>query len=209
MERTKQSEKLSLEVLNNLYWGEKYSLLRIAKEYGINPSSVLKKMKRYGIKRRSLSESAYLSYLNKPQFSIRNDLKEAEKILLVAGIMLYWAEGTLQGDTIDFANSKPEIIKIFLAFLRKICGVAETRLRVYIYAFSDQDIEEIKKFWEKTTGIPKSQFVKPYIREARHSIERKRRMKYGLIKIRYSDKKLLGLIKNWIEQYTKIFLTEN
>lgn len=205
MERTKEKKELSLKTLNQLYWEKEYSLSQIAKEYGINITSVLKRMKKYGIRRRSLSESGYLFHSDKPGFNVKTILNRSEENLLVAGIMLYWAEGTLKRDTIDFANSNPEIIRVFLKFLREICGINESRLRAYIYVFSDQNIDKIKEFWEKNTGIPESQFVKPYIRETKGSVERKRRMEYGLIKIRYSDKKLLCIIKKWIEKYIKSF----
>lgn len=161
-------------------------------------------MKKYGIKRRSLSESGYLFHSDKPRFCIKKVLNRKEENLLIAGIMLYWAEGTLKRDTIDLANSNPDIIKVFLKFLRRICGIDESRLRAYLYVFSDQNIEEIKEYWEKITGISKTQFIKPYVREIKSSSERKRRMKYGLIKIRYSDKRLLCIIKKWIEKYIEI-----
>lgn len=205
MERTRPKKELSSQVLRQLYWEKNHSLSQIAYEYGINITSVLKRMKKYGIERRSLSESGYLFHSDKPGFNIKTILNPEEEKLFIAGIMLYWAEGTLKRDTIDFANSNPEIIKVFLKFLRKICGVDESRLRVYMYVFSDQDIGKIKKFWEKTTGIPSSQFVKPYVRETENSVERKRRMEYGLIKIRYSDKKLLCIIKGWIDKYINVF----
>jgi len=203
MRTERQGKELSPEVLRQLYWDKKRSLSWIADSYGINITSVLKRMKKYGIERRSLSESGYLFHSDKPGFNIKTSLHPEEEKLLVAGIMLYWAEGTLKRDTIDFANSNPRIIKVFLKFLREICGVNESRLRAYIYAFSDQNSDKIKEFWKKTTGIPETQFIKPYIRKAENSTARKRRMEYGLIKIRYSDKKLLCIIKKWLEEYTK------
>jgi len=55
--------------------------------------------------------------------------------------MLCWAEGAKTGKTVDLANSDPGIVALFLAFLRGICGIAESRLRVLLYAHADQDIE--------------------------------------------------------------------
>ena len=112
---------------------------------------------------------------------------------MLIGAALYWAEGSksLNGfSSVDFCNSDSRMIRLFLEFLRKICGVDEERLRVHLYCYADQDIAEIKKYWANLTKIPLSQFVKPYIRKD-FSIEKKREMKYGLAHIRYSDKKLL------------------
>jgi hypothetical protein len=57
------------------------------------------------------------------------------------------------------------MIKIFLRFLREICGVHEKRLRIYLYTHSGKHIEDLKKYWSDLTKIPTEQFTKPYIRK--------------------------------------------
>ena len=115
--------------------------------------------------------------------------------------MLYWAEGSTAGDmTVDFANSDKDMIALFLKFLRKVCGIDEDRLRVYSYFYANQNISKNINFWSKVTKIDKKQFTKPYIRED-YDKNKTQKMPYGLIHIRYSDKKLLNLIKNWINGY--------
>ena len=94
------------------------------------------------------------------------------------------------------------MIKLFLKFLRNICGVDEKRLRVQLYCYSNQRIEDLKKYWYKETDIPISQFIKPYVRND-FLPEKIGKMKYGLVHIRYADKKLLIQIGKWIEQYCK------
>ena len=121
--------------------------------------------------------------------------------------MLYWCEGSFKGNSLDFANSNPDIIQLFLKFLRDICGIAEKRLRIYLYAFSDQDIRKITDFWSNITDIPLGQFNKPYIRKV--SKVHNRRMPYGFVKVRYSDKKLLKLLENWLDSYKNRALTQN
>ena len=83
-----------------------------------------------------------------------------------------------------------------------ICGVDEKRLRMYLYCYANQDVEKIKKFWSKMTKISFSQITKPYIRQD-YSLKRNREMKYGLIHIRYADKKLVRLILEWIDKYVE------
>jgi hypothetical protein len=117
--------------------------------------------------------------------------------------MLYWAEGARSGNTVDFANSDSQMIKIFLRFLREICGIAENRLRIYLYAFSDQNIIVLKKYWSKITQVPESKFIKPYIRKVNSRLK-DRRMPYGLIHIRYNDKRLLECIKGWLNEYISL-----
>src|SRR3989338_6997162 len=99
-------------------------------------------MNRNNISRRDLSEANYVTNKHKPQFKIKESLTIQEERLKVAGSMLYWAEGTLKRQTVDFANSNPDMIRIFLRFMRDICGINESRLRIYLYAYSHHTIEE-------------------------------------------------------------------
>ncbi len=119
--------------------------------------------------------------------------------------MLYWAEGAkytpdMRSAVIDFVNSDPRMVKLFLNFLRIICGVDEKRLRVLLYCYANQDIEFLKKYWYKVTEINFKQFTKPYVRED-FLPEKSGKMRYGLVHIRYYDKKLLIQIYNWINEY--------
>jgi len=92
------------------------------------------------------------------------------------------------------------MVKVFLSFLRGICGVSEQRLRVYLYAYSYQDIEKLKKYWSNVTGISSQQFTKPYIRKGNANLSN-RKLEYGLVHIRYNDKHLLFLINKWITEF--------
>ena len=133
--------------------------------------------------------------------SARTLLCEEDEKLKIAGIMLYWAEGAQTGTVVDFTNSKPEVIQIFLKFLRRICGVGESRLRVYLYHHGNaEEAEASKQFWHHLTGIPLEQFSRPYL--AKKNLRRSQRvMPQGLVHIRYSDKRLLQLIQSWIREY--------
>ncbi|MDP1853826.1 MAG: hypothetical protein Q8L26_06470 [Candidatus Omnitrophota bacterium] len=159
-------------------------------------------MNKNKIPRRSLSEANYLNNKHKPQFKTKEKLSILEQNLKISGLMLYWAEGTFHGNTVDFANSNPEMIKVFLRFLREICGVQEERLRIYLYAYSYQNIDQLKIYWHKITQIPLNQFTKPYIRIGNLNLS-KRKLLYGLVHIRYNDKRLLGLIKSWTDKFIK------
>lgn len=124
----------------------------------------------------------------------------------IIGVTLYWCEGykTERSTTVDFANSDPQMIAVFTKFLRTICGVSEKRLRVYLYQYSNQNTDMLIRFWSRVTSIPPCQFTKPYIRRDFRE-DKKDKMPHGLIHIRYHDKKLLLLIKEWIEEYKNHF----
>jgi len=190
-------EKTQIETL---YRDKKYTIEEVAEKLNISFWSLYNLMKKYDINRRDRSEAGYNYNKIKPQFEIKLNLSIAEEKLKIAGVMLYWAEGTLKGSTVDFANSNPEMVKIFLRFLRDICGIRKERLRIYLYAYSYQNIEALKLYWHKITEVPLNQFTKPYIRKGNSNLSN-RKLPYGLVHIRYNDKRLRGLIKNWIDEY--------
>ncbi len=100
---------------------------------------------------------------------------------------------------IDFVNSDPQMIRLFLHFFRTIYQPSEKKMRIYLYCYSDQDVSGLIDFWSATTGISRDQFTKPYVRNDFKKDGRK--MKYGVIHVRYNDKKLLLDIKNMIHSY--------
>ncbi len=181
------------------------SVREIAEEFEVSVDAMFYFFRKHNILRRDASQRNKVFFQKKlASFSLKKNLSLEEERLKIAGIMLYWGEGSQwAGEKIvDFANSKPQMIKIFLCFLRDVCGIDESKLRIYLYAYQDQDLKEIMSFWSKLTGIPLKNFSKPYIRKD-FKVEKSGKMEYGLIHIRYYDKKLLLLIKQWIEEYAQ------
>jgi len=197
---------LSLSLIKKLYYKERLSTLEIARRLKTTPWVVLGFMKRMDLPRRTLKETNKITFERKPKsFCLKQKLSGRDNYLKVAGSMLYWAEGAkynpaMRSAVIDFVNSDPRMVKLFLSFLRIICGIDEKRLRVLLYCYANQDIEVLKKYWYKVTEINFKQFTKPYVRED-FLPEKSGKMKYGLVHIRYHDKKLLIQIYNWINEY--------
>jgi transposase len=191
---------ISIPKIQKLYWQEKYNLSQIAKIFNVRRDYIYDLMKRYRIPRRGRSEVNYLTYRYKPRFKVKEKLMPEEEKLKNAGIMLYWAEGAKNGSGINFSNSDPKMIRLFLVFLRRICGINNNRLRVHLYAYSNQNLDKIKNYWQKMTNISLNQFNKPYVRK-NNSNKSGRKLPYGLVQIRYNDKKLLETINFWINEY--------
>jgi hypothetical protein len=94
---------------------------------------------------------------------------------LVAGTALYAGEGAKGDGNVKFANSDPRMVAFFLAWLRRFFVVDESRLRLRLYLHRGLDLAAANEFWSQLTGIPVSQFAKPYraapdasIRKAKH-----------------------------------------
>lgn len=199
---------LSTNLIKKLYYKDKLSTIEIAEKLGVASWIIQRFMVKNNLSRRNPREANAISFEKKPiTYSIKEKLSNRDKQLKIAGIMLYWAEGYKGKNwngTIDFCNCEPQMIKLFLKFLRVICGIDEKKLRVLLYCYSDQNIESIKKYWRKTTKIPRKQFIKPYIRND-FKPQKSGKMKYGLVHIRYCDRKLFTEIQNW----TREFLEDN
>lgn len=138
---------------------------------------------------------------------LNSTLSAEEKILLRAGLFLYWGEGAKSKPYIvDFANSDVKMVRIFLATLRHIYKVQENRLRILLYCYANQNPNELVSYWSETLHIPRSQFTKPYIRRD-YDVRKIHKMHHGLVHVRYNDKKLFMQIINDIDIISTTLIT--
>lgn len=194
-----------LNDVKNLYYDKSLSVQEIANKLNVSIGAVFYFMRKNDLVRRKVHESNSIGYAKrKLSFKLRELKTEKMRMLKVAGVMLYWGEGCKSDKmgVVDFANSDKDMIILFLKFLRIVCGIDEKRLRVFPYLHANQNVEKSVEYWSGITGISKNQFTKPYIRKD-YDENKQNKMPFGLIHIRYSDKKLLNLIKSWIKEYSK------
>ncbi|TSC90024.1 MAG: Uncharacterized protein G01um10145_455 [Microgenomates group bacterium Gr01-1014_5] len=92
--------------------------------------------------------------------------KLSKRDLFIAGIILYWTEGFKKDNRLGFANSDPQMVKLFLKWLYTL-GVPKNsiRLRVGINISHKKRVKVIEKYWSKQTNIPLSQFQKPFFQK--------------------------------------------
>lgn len=195
-------------LVHKLYYESKYSMSQIAKEFGVSLDSVVSFMRRNKMVRRTPAETNAIQYQRKaPSFT--KNLADKNSVELQAILaMLYWGEGykgsvKLPARQLDFANSDPDMIRVFLSCLRKLYKLKDDKFRIFLYCYSDQDVSSLIEFWSKETNIPTKLFIKPYVRKDFN--DKARKMKYGLIHIRYHDKKLLLEILKMIDYYKSRF----
>ncbi len=181
----------------------------IGKELGFSLDSVTYFMRKNNLKRRTFAQEQKLRFDNKkPTFTLRRGDRYTKELRAI-GAMLYWGEGYKGNDvvpakSVDFANSDPDMIRLFLLFLRNNFDLTEKKFRVLLYCYSDQDVQSLIRFWSRETNIPIESFTKPYVRNDFKVNSRK--MTYGLIHIRYYDKKLLLEIKKMIDSYKSKYI---
>lgn len=193
---------MEIEKVKELYYIEGLTMKEVSLWYGVSIDVVVHFMRKHQIERRSFKEASAVNFAKKPlSFTKKEILTIEEEKLKIAGVMLYWAEGAKSENysMVDFANSDPSMISVFLCFLRGIFQIDEKRLRIQLYCYSDQNIADLVSFWCDLTHIPTSQLIKPYIRQ--DFKENGRKMLHGLIHIRYSDKKLWLEVMKMIEEH--------
>jgi len=186
-----------------LYVKERLSAMQIAEKLDVSNSAVCYWLTKQKVKKRSISEAItdlYLTKFSKKPFRLKEAVSKFDNELKISGVMLYWGEGSKTGNSIKLANSDPEMIKLFLNFLRNICGIYEERLKALIHMYPDQNENELKKFWSESTGIPIERFYKSHVHKGGPGTY-KNKSRYGTIAINYSDKKLLHILLSWIDQY--------
>ncbi|MEK7582290.1 MAG: hypothetical protein AAB452_00305 [Patescibacteria group bacterium] len=163
---------------------------RVALKLGISLKQVYDALRRQEVPRKSLLEQNRIRFERSPlSFTFKKTLSGQERELYIAGLMLYYGEGAKTGVTVDFTNSDPKAVKLFLKFLRQIYSVNESKIRFYLYCFSDQDVSSLIKFWCSQLRVEQQQFTKPYVRSTLN--KGKRTMSNGVLHVRYSDKRLL------------------
>jgi len=191
-------------MIKKLYYKDKLSMKSVAVELGVGIDAITYFMRKYKMERRTPAQTNNYIFENKElSFTEQKKLSKNQENLKLAGLLLYWSEGykSSKSSGIDFVNSDPEMIFVFINFLRKIYKVDEKRLRILLYCYTDQNIPKLIDFWSKLTKIPKSQFSKPYIRTDFRKDGRK--MEFGMIHIRYADKKLFSCIMGSIAEMKK------
>lgn len=179
------------------------SVKQIADNLGIGYSRIRYSLDKQSIPRRNHSKASRMLHLTKfgrEQSNVKDNLTAEEEKLRIMGIMLYWGEGTKAGNSVAFSNSDPDMIIIFLKFLREICRVDEKRLRLLLHLYLDQNEINMKHFWSNITDISLSQFSKTFIHKQKRGTYKKI-SRYGTISLRYSDKELLNTINNWLAEY--------
>ena len=128
----------NLALIKELYYKKLYSAKEIAQKLHVSIDAVYYFMRHHNLKRRTFSEDNLIRFSKKKaSFNLKSKLSKHDKELKIIGAILYWGEGYKAEKScgIDFANSDPKMIGMFVKFLRNICGVKESKLRVLLYCY--------------------------------------------------------------------------
>jgi hypothetical protein len=117
--------------------------------------------------------------------------------LFTAAIGIYLGEGDRSSkNTVRVCNVDPNILRIFIAFMKYICGMQKEKIRIHVLTYPDLDGEECKRFWMKELGLKNTNFNKCVEIKGRHKT---RRLKYGVCNVTISSTYLKEKMNVWTQ----------
>lgn len=129
--------------------------------------------------------------------------------LHLIGSVLYWGEGSKSKEHspsqgVIFSNSDPQMIKVFLKWLKTCLEISDERicLNIAIHENYKGRNKAVLKYWTDITGFPIGKFGKIYYKKHRINSNRKNIGKdyQGLLRIRLKKSTNLNRkITGWIE----------
>ena len=102
--------------------------------------------------------------------------------LFTLGCMLYWCEGQKSKNSICLANADPEVILVFLRFLRECLGIENSAIKIRINGYLNNGIsqEQIEDHWLSISGLTRENLGKgTFDTHSAYSSKRKRNLIYG------------------------------
>jgi transcriptional regulator with XRE-family HTH domain len=121
--------------------------------------------------------------------------------------MLYWAEGSRNRNQLVFTNSDPEMVDLFVHFLRRCYGITHERiaLTVNVHLGNGLAVEEIEGWWLRRLGLPAGRLRQSIVNRPSRASQRKRRtLPYGTARIAVSSTALVQSILGAIQAYAAL-----
>lgn len=101
--------------------------------------------------------------------------------------MLYWAEGSKGRNTAQLVNSDPQLVGVFVNFLRECLGVTpeDLRVSVNVYLGNGLSLDEVETSWLELLDVPASSLRKAVVNQFPTSSSGKRlnKLPHGVCKV--------------------------
>lgn len=139
----------------------------------------------------------------------------SKRDLWLMGVMLYWAEGSKEkeyrpGLGVQFTNSDPYMLKLFLKWLLEICEVNKDDIdfEIYVHESSRNRLHDVIRYWSRMLNQPKSIFGRIYFKK--NQVKTNRRNigagYYGIVRIKVrKSSSLLRKIMGWVRGINKYY----
>jgi hypothetical protein len=188
--------------LSDLYINKKQSSSQIAKKLNCSENKINYWLAKYEIKKRTISDAIYdlKNPLGDP-FAIKQPKTLRQGVLFGLGLGIYWGEGLKRGKGgVRLTNTDAQMVRKFIDFLEKFCGIDRSKLRFSLQIFKDIDGEKALDYWRRELGIKKQQFYKTIVSKIRGEGTYKYKSDYGVIIVYFNNVKLKKIILEMIEK---------
>jgi hypothetical protein len=130
----------------------------------------------------------------------------------VAGCMLYWAEGSKRRNSVTLTNSDPDLVDIFLRFLRTSYDVTDDRVALSVNCFlhNGLTIEAIQDWWLDRLELPASCLRTPAVNRISSASRRLKGhiLPYGTVRLVVHSTFIVQSIYGAIQEYAGIVRPE-
>ena len=157
------------------------------------------------IEKRSISDAVYARCNpNGDPFKFFAPITPEDFRLFGLGVGLYWGEGTkADKNQVRLGNSDPKLILAFMKFLKRFFGIDKNNFKFHLHTFSDIDTKEAMDFWKKELGVGVSQFYKPTVTRSGKLGTYRKKSRYGVITVHFSNTKLRDIMVGLIDKVDK------
>ncbi len=126
--------------------------------------------------------------------------------LFIAAMMIYWGEGDkLSKNRISIANTEPSMLRVFVYFLKNICRIKDEKIRAWILAYPDMDVEVSKKYWIENTGLNESNFRKTITIQGKPT---RRKLSNGVCTVELSSTYFKIKMLIWLKCFSEALITD-
>ena len=96
---------------------------------------------------------------------IAKRLAEDRDALRLMAAALYIGEGAKGENAFSFGNSDPQVIRTWMALLRRNFDIDERKFACQLAISDGMDEDALKEYWSDITGIPSEQFIRGSVRK--------------------------------------------
>ena len=192
------------EIINSYADGN--SISEVATLYEISTRKVRSILYGNNIMIRDHKEASYIkNNRNGDPFDILAELTPEEEHLKAMALGLYLTEGnTKNKHSIRFSNSDPALVKIFVKFLKVICGVETDKIKLSLIVYPDILKKTAREYWAKFLDLPVRQFTKTTVLKNRNNHSSKKHSEFGTLTVDVHNTRLLDIIKEWAREYAHV-----
>ena len=129
-------------------------------------------------------------------------------LLHVQGCMLYWAEGSKQRNAAVLTNSDPDMLKLFVTFLRQCYGVSDAKFAfsVNCHLGNGLHLHDIEAWWLDRLELPMSCLRQATVNRpsGASALRRGHVLPYGTARVSVCSVQVIQSIYGAIQEYAGI-----